>query len=377
MRKKTLALFFEYFNSDSLGKDPFLVPYYLGKALGYNVRIYYPLRDNNKDLPPEYKGVKFMPYSINNETDVYRKMYKLIWKNAKEIDLLMRFFDIHASRNAAFIYKLRNPNGKMYIKMDVNPYNIKSNQCLSPLKKIKRRIYDCLKSFVDIISCETILAYDKLNENTNSSLYWGNKLVLMPNGFDEGLFNSLDIKIREYEEKENIMITVGRLGTPPKNTPMLLKALERVNMNGWKFYLIGPIDNSIKQEIQNFYDNNPNKKESVVFTGAIYDKKELWEYFNRAKVFVLTSRYEGFALVYTEAKRFKNYIISTKVGAATDVIQDNRYGDYIEQDDIYSLAQKLNDIIEGKTNIDVYGGFDTNQLSWEERVKIIIKKLNL
>lgn len=41
-------------------------------------------------------------------------------------------------------------------------------------------------------------------------------MVYLPNGFDEALLESLHIKEKSYAEKENIMLTVGRLGTPPK-----------------------------------------------------------------------------------------------------------------------------------------------------------------
>ena len=171
------------------------------------------------------------------------------------------------------------------------------------------------------------------------------------------------------------MITVGRLGSPQKNTPMLLQALAKTSLKNWRFYLVGPIDPSLQPHIDSFYQENPDKKDSVVFTGAIYDKKELWEYYNRSKVFVLTSRWESFALVYTEAQRFRNYIISTEVGASRDVIEDKKYGDYIEQEDFTGLAEKLQNIIDGVTDINVYQDFDVKALSWEKRLEVIADRL--
>ena len=156
---------------------------------------------------------------------------------------------------------------------------------------------------------------------------------------------------------------------------MLLNALAKTDLKNWKFYLIGPIADSLKPEIEAFYQENPDKKESVVFTGAIYDKKELWEYYNRSKAFILTSKWESFALVYTEAQRFINYIVSTKVGAASDVILEEEYGEYIAQDDANGLARKLQNIVDGLTKIDVYRGFDVKSLSWEKRLEIIANRL--
>lgn len=379
-KRKNLTLIFEFFDHEHLGKDPFMVPYYLGRILNYSVNIVYPLTDSNKDLPANIKGVKLIPVKTELDADgksvgFARTSYKYIWQHAKEIDVLMRFFDADASRKSAMIYKLRNPKGKVYIKMDVNPYGINDKAPSFPrnlLASIKGKI---LKRFVDVISCETQLAFQKLNASPNTYNHWGNKIVFMPNGFDEELLSSLHIKERKCAEKENVMITVGRLGTPPKNTPMLIRALAKADLKDWKVYLIGPIDASLQPEIDAFYQQNPEKKVQVIFTGGIYDKKELWEYYNRSKVFILTSKWEGFALVYTEAQRFMNYMLSTNVGAASDVIEDGKYGDFIGQDDSDGLARKIDDIVCGRTNIDVYDHFDVKSLSWEERLKVIVDRL--
>ena len=45
-----LTLIFRCFEEVHLGKDVFLVPYYLGKRLGYEVTIVYPLTGTNKKL---------------------------------------------------------------------------------------------------------------------------------------------------------------------------------------------------------------------------------------------------------------------------------------------------------------------------------------
>lgn len=379
-KRKNLTLFFEFFDHEHLGKDPFMVPYYLGKIMNYEVKIIYPLTESNKDLPSNIKGVSLCPLTIGTSKDAVaesfaRATYSYIWQHAKEIDVLMRFFDVDVSRKSAMIYKLRNPKGKVYIKMDVNPYGINDKAPSFPrnlLASIKGRI---LKSFVDVISCETQLALQKLKASPNPYNHWGKKIVFMPNGFDEELLSSLHIDEEKYAEKENVMITVGRLGTPPKNTPMLLQALAKADLKDWKVYLIGPIDSSLQPEIDAFYQQNPEKKNQVIFTGAIYDKKELWEFYNRSKAFILTSKWEGFALVYTEAQRFRNYIVSTKVGAASDVIEDGKYGDFIEQDDFEGLAKKIDDIVSGSTDIDVYNHFDVKSLSWQERLKVIVDRL--
>ena len=381
LKNKNLTLFFEFFDHEHLGKDPFMVPYYLGCMLDCSVTIIYPRSESNKDLPSEVKGVRLVPlplYGTGSSRCIirYQAFFKYLWKHARNIDVFMRFF---YADSLTLFYKFLNPQGKVYIKMDVDPMNIgvedrKERPFWQKIaKRMKSRYFD---STVDVISCETSLAYEKLREFEKFKSHWGDKLVMMPNGFDEESLQSLDLKEKTFTEKENIIITVGRLGTPQKNTNMFLHALAKTDLADWKCCLVGSIASESQFEINNFYLENPDKKDSVVFTGPIYDKKELWEYYNRAKLFVLTSKWESYALVFTEAQRFRNYILSTHVGAIDDVIQGGRYGMLVEQEDSDGLSRKIEQIISGENDIaHVYDDFDPSSLSWSSRLEIIADKL--
>ena len=85
MAKKHFTLIFEYFSQEHLGKDPFMVPYYLGKLLDCEVSIVYPAADNNKDLPRELKGVKLISIQIDQtvpdrDRAVNRAIYRCFGK---------------------------------------------------------------------------------------------------------------------------------------------------------------------------------------------------------------------------------------------------------------------------------------------------------
>lgn len=68
----------------------------------------------------------------------------------------------------------------------------------------------------------------------------------------------------------------------------------------------------------------------MILVGNISNRELLYDYYNRAKVFILTSRWEGFAIVYPEALRFGNYIITTDVGGARDIAENTKLGSIIE-----------------------------------------------
>lgn len=147
-------------------------------------------------------------------------------------------------------------------------------------------------------------------------------------------------------------------------------------MKDWKFCLIGPVDETLQSKVDRFFEEHPEKKGSVIFTGPIYDKEKLWEYYNQAKVFVLASRSEGYAIVFGEAKRFRNYIISTDVGGAEDTICAGRFGEFIEQDDAAGLSQKLQEIIDGRKDTNVFeGGGISQELSWAHVLEPVAQKL--
>lgn len=155
---------------------------------------------------------------------------------------------------------------------------------------------------------------------------------------------------------------------------MLLESLAHINPAGWKFYFIGPIEPAFQSKIDRFYKNFPDKLSSIIFTGPIHDKQKLWEHYNSAKVFVLTSRWESYGLVLVEARRFGCYLVSTDVGAARDLIGNNECGEYIKQEDAVGLQQALQRIIDLQTPIYTTIGMPV-ELSWEHVLYPVIEKL--
>lgn len=376
--RKNVTLIFKGLEQQHLGKDVFLVPYYLGKQHNYNVTIVYPKSHTNKEFPSELRGVKLVPIELRGKAtslSIYRKWNFLLYlmKNARKTDVLVRFHYTIETALMVVIYKLLNSSGITYIKGDINADKIDSSEKLTLRAKIKDYLYFFVSKKIDVFSCETTLVYNKICNSSLGKWQFGEKLVLVSNGFDEDYLKVLNIKEKLFKEKEELIITVGRIGTYEKNNELFLKALEDVNLNGWKVYFIGPIEKQFESIVQSFFYNYPEKRDSVVFLGSISDKKELWEYYNRAKVFVLTSRFEGYPIVFSEAKRFRNYILSTDLPASVDLVEGNVYGEIIPQDDASSLALRLQCIIDGGKDIDVYHGYNMAELSWEkvlDKVKI-------
>lgn len=376
-----LTMTFLYMEREHVGKDVTCVPDYLGRALGCRVEIVSLTSATNRDFPDELDGIRYR--FLFRRGDRSNGWYKLVFfwwyliRHAKKIDILMRFHYSVQTVIEAILYKVFNPRGKVYVKCDTGPDIIEKFPvpARGMIEKLRLCLYKKGISCIDVISCETLKTYEMMQATTSPYFMFGNKLVFVPNGFDERMRIRLGIIPKTFSEKENIMLTVGRLGTEQKNTEMLLKALEKVELTDWTFYFVGSVEPHFKAEIDRFYRLHPDKVKTVIFTGVISKKEELWELYNRSKVTVLPSRWEGYAIVYGEAKRFANYIVTTEVGGAYETVENNRFGEYIPQDDSTCLARVLQCIIDGKTNIDTYQNWEPSGIFWEPRLLPVIDRL--
>jgi glycosyltransferase involved in cell wall biosynthesis len=128
--------------------------------------------------------------------------------------------------------------------------------------------------------------------------------------------------------KENIILTVGRIGHGQKNNEELLIAFARVSniLNGWTVRLVGPVEPRFQTFINNYFTARPDLKDRVIFTGAIYNKGELYGEYAKAKIFALTSRFEGFPNVYAEALFHGCMFVTSNIDAADDIINFGELG---------------------------------------------------
>ena len=200
----------------------------------------------------------------------------------------------------------------------------------------------------DLISYESLEAYEFMKDSY-AGIDTKGKTIYLPNGFDNKIIDK--IKVKTLEEKENIILTVGRLGTEPKNTELLLKTLKEIDLKNWKVYLVGSIDKKFINYKENFFRENPQLIDKIIFTGEIKDREELYSYYNRAKVFVLPSKWESFGIVMVEAMAFGNYVITSNTCAAKDITNSNEIGKIVEIDSKKELQEEIIKVISGKINL--------------------------
>ena len=154
--------------------------------------------------------------------------------------------------------------------------------------------------------------------------------------------NGVDLRrfspaLKEATHGDSIrFICVARL-YPEKNHRLLLDAFQRVQQRVPEAILRlvgdGDLRGEIEKQIQQLGLSN-----SVEMLGVRPDVETL---LRESDVFILSSNYEGFGLVIAEAMATGLPIVSTKVGAAVDAVQNSINGILVDVGDVDALAEGM------------------------------------
>lgn len=286
---------------------------------------------NSPDYPyleSEVNGLK-LSFIKNTGRFFYAEkgVLRYLWSFSKKIDVLNLFHFKKGNVLYLLIYKILNPKGKTYVKLDINLsffrtidnflYSkfILKNYLLKGLTKLHFKLTDLFSVETEEARLHLLGVYPELKK----------KLICVPNGVDED-FIARTVLMKSFDQKENIILAVGRIGTDQKNTELFLESLLLTDLQDWKVYIAGPVEKSFEPYLKRFFDNYPGLKENVFLTGNISDRKELFELYNRSKIFCMTSRYEGFPIAFSEALYFGNFIITTPVSSSSYVTDNGRIG---------------------------------------------------
>ena len=150
------------------------------------------------------------------------------------------------------------------------------------------------------------------------------------------------MKYDEEVQRENWIVTVGRL-TYQKGIDYLAKIAVSVlkEHRDWKWLILGDGEerNILEQAI---LENGLEEK--LILKGTV-DNVE-W-YLNRAKLFVLTSRYEGFGMCLVEALQMKLPCVSfdIKIGPS-EIIDNHQNGILILPFECEHMIREINNLID-------------------------------
>ena len=283
------------------------------------------------------------PVCLGETDDLdYKKQVSLakqfIQEHIEEYDAIMLFHYGSTAWKLAKLCKKYNPNVVVYIKLDmgIGGFNHFCNN--GPFQNLKNLFEKLKSSYVDIFTVETKSYYEKLKKTS----VFKNRIEYLPNGVS---LIDIDVDGIDALPKENSIVTIGRLGIPEKNSPLLLKAIEKLPeslVKQWKFLLIGPSTQEFIEEVHNFKVSHPNIADSIIMVGPITDRNELYAYGRKAKIICMTSRSEGACISTLESMYFGAYpIITNYSDFALDTTNMGACGIIVENDNADELAQQL------------------------------------
>jgi glycosyltransferase involved in cell wall biosynthesis len=351
MNKKFVTIF-PICENVHLTKDLGQIPFFLNHNYNYDSSIV--CYKNNKEysnLNGEVKGLK-LEFIENKGRFVFleKSVLSYLKNNSKKIDVLNLYIFSKFSFVYGIYYKILNPKGFLFLKLDgYNETFKEGNKIKHSTNSIKNLFFKYLENIflkkVDLITIENSLG-EKFVKQKFPQIE--DKIMYLPVGVNDlYLIDNFKNDIKSFDQKENIFLTVGRIGEKIKNNEMMLRALSQINLKDWKMVFVG----AINPEFQVFYNewikSFPHLKEKLIFIGEIKDRKVLYEWYNKSKVFCMTSWNESFCHSIGEALYFGNYIVGTNgIVSMYDLTDNEKYGIILNVDDDSAMAKKLQELID-------------------------------
>jgi len=311
-----------------LMKDCGLSVYLLAKKIDANPVMFF--GDDAEDYPylSLLPGMEMQYRSLKEPAfPVFERHLKEHWE---QMDILVLYGMYEESYGYLDAYRQVRPDGKVYCAFDMNTFWMKSIDWEND--QVKNFMRQC-----DIIATSCRKMRDLLNSMPEIKFpcRW------LANGF----YNPTGLKITaEAEYKENIILTVGRIGNPEKNHEELLIAFAAASraLPEWTLRLAGPVNPTFNSFLDWFYNEHPKLKERVILTGSIVDKAKLYDEYAKAKVFTLTSRSEsGTPNVYAEALFHGCKFVASDIDGADDITNYGEFGEIYTRGNAEGLAAAL------------------------------------
>ena len=294
---------------------------------------------------------------------------KLLNKKVK-----IKFIKLNTARTIFSLFKIRNiikiilkkkNNIKNIIISNQNFENIIIYFALYKIKKIKiifiernhldeLKFFNNLKDFLKkkiifilikfiykkidlVIGISKKLCID-LKKLTNAKV----KLIYNP-AFDKNIIKKSNFFYPKiFNKKNKFIINVGRF-TKRKNQIFLIKAFEQVlkRSDNIKLILIG-YGNELNK-IKKYVDSNRLENNIIIINRCLNP----YPYIKNSDLFILTSKYEGFANVIVESVALNTPVISANCNSGpSEILLSGKGGDLYRPDSINDLIKKINNFFK-------------------------------
>lgn len=247
------------------------------------------------------------------------------------------FFMVSGTCIAAHPLTLLNKQFVMWVS---TLYHTDREKRVQELTGLRRFIDSCAFKKMNSIEKEVleqasvIFALSSYSEHEFASVLGGPTSRIISCGFPI----ECPVELTQAPSKEPIIIAVGRFSDPRKNIGMLLRMFEQVHniIPAARMYVVG------EKPIHNLWAGRIDEAalQAVTFTGPV-SADELQEFYQQARVQVITSHQEGFGIVGIEGMSFGVPVVSTDCGGTSSYVMNGETGYLVPLDDDASMAQHV------------------------------------
>lgn len=217
----------------------------------------------------------------------------------------------------------------------------------------------------------------------NSLSAYASKITSIPNPIPDTQYSH---PVPQWEHKENIIMFAGRLSWE-KRVQIILKIWDNLsrepyiqeNLKKWKLVIVG--DGKERKELEDTAEKLQLK--NYIFAGTT---NEVDKYYSKAKIILLTSKFESFGMVLLEAQKFGCVPVSFDTSGGIRDILDNGSGIIVRQDDIKAMTRRIAELIASPDILRSYSqkaianpsrfSIETVGPMWDRLIEEVAKPIN-
>ena len=205
---------------------------------------------------------------------------------------------------------------------------------------VYRKLFLKMASYT-INKADILRAVSSSTEEQALSFDPSKRVVRFPAWVDFEIFSK--VQASRSDEKDFKILFIGSV-TDRKKPHLIVEAINKINNKDIKLYVVGPTPNEnylsqLKELVHNY-----DLEDQVLFTGSV-DRKSVMDHYADTNLMILPSVSEGLARVIFESQATACPVLVTDAPGMGDIVIDGQTGYIFESDNLESLTNKIQEII--------------------------------
>lgn len=198
----------------------------------------------------------------------------------------------------------------------------------------------------------------------NEKLKCRHKMVCIPNPMLLG-----DVNIMPYSEREQLIIAAGRL-TYQKGYDLLIRAWSLVadKFQDWRLIILGSGEDEqlLREMISKQVPDG--RLQLITYSERIFD------YYNKASLFCLSSRFEGLPMVLIEALAFRLPIVSFNCNTGPEeIVEHGKNGLLCEPENVEQFSAAIEEVLKSEQLRIKFSNYTQHMITKFEK-SVVMKK---